>query len=244
MKGNPFVSKVDHYRKVIIHKLKHLTFLDDRPVSLNDHRCADAYIRGGVEAEKEERKKIETETRAKGERNMDAWKAMQAQAKERREAQRGGESISETPSNDQEKNEANTVANPSSLSSSLPSSQSTSSISSSTSDILPAEKRNFVSYKSFSDRKFRDHEGIQVNADKLSTYLSSSPLPSQQGKKREEEEEDFEWNSSSDSLLLQLCEEHGFNFHAVSGAISQNVGERITESECRLRFAEIDADFE
>jgi len=37
---NPIVNEVDHYRKYLIHKLKNLSFLDDKPVSAEDKRFA------------------------------------------------------------------------------------------------------------------------------------------------------------------------------------------------------------
>ena len=45
----------------MIYKLKSLNYLDDRPVSVEDRRRAEAFAKGGIEAEREELKKIRKE---------------------------------------------------------------------------------------------------------------------------------------------------------------------------------------
>ena len=61
MKGNKFLNDMDFYRKHTISVIRTLTFLDDRPVFENERRLNDAWIRGGQQAEQQERKKIEQE---------------------------------------------------------------------------------------------------------------------------------------------------------------------------------------
>ena len=56
--GNPFVKKIKYYKKHIIHELPKLNYLDDRPVFEEDKRYAEAYFRGGIEEERNERKKV------------------------------------------------------------------------------------------------------------------------------------------------------------------------------------------
>jgi len=50
-----------NYRKTLIHKLPKLKFLDDRPVFDDERRFAEAFMAGGIEAEREERKKYKKE---------------------------------------------------------------------------------------------------------------------------------------------------------------------------------------
>ncbi|CAB4000326.1 Dynein assembly factor 1, axonemal [Paramuricea clavata] len=53
--GNPVIKKIKHYRKQMILKVKNLKYLDDRPVFPKERACTEAWERGGIEAEKEER---------------------------------------------------------------------------------------------------------------------------------------------------------------------------------------------
>ncbi|KAL2645497.1 hypothetical protein R1flu_013084 [Riccia fluitans] len=53
--GNPFISRMPHYRKNIIGNLKKLTHLDDRPVFWDERLYAEAWVRGGQDAETAER---------------------------------------------------------------------------------------------------------------------------------------------------------------------------------------------
>ena len=43
LKGNPVVTKIRHYRKVVIAAIPTLTYLDDRPIFDNERRCAEAW---------------------------------------------------------------------------------------------------------------------------------------------------------------------------------------------------------
>lgn len=77
-KGN----KIPGYRKTIIAKIKSLTYLDDRPVFPEDRRHAEAYHRGGIEAEREERDIIRKEKDEKHHKNHVAFKEMMRKARE------------------------------------------------------------------------------------------------------------------------------------------------------------------
>jgi hypothetical protein len=55
--GNPLVRKVPNYRKTYICAIGNLKYLDDRPVFDKDRACAEAWQRGGREAEIEERQR-------------------------------------------------------------------------------------------------------------------------------------------------------------------------------------------
>ena len=59
--NNKFNNKMKAYRKQMIFKLPNLRFLDDRPVFPEDRRKAEAYMTGGIEAERAEAKKIKQE---------------------------------------------------------------------------------------------------------------------------------------------------------------------------------------
>ena len=58
LQNNPVIKNITNYRKTVISKIPTLTYLDDRPVFKEDRRNAEAFARGGLEAEREERAKI------------------------------------------------------------------------------------------------------------------------------------------------------------------------------------------
>jgi len=82
--NNPVVKKIKNYRKTVTAKLPKLTYLDDRPVFVEDRRNAEAFARGGIEEERKEREKIKQENNEREERNRQAFKDMIAKAKEER----------------------------------------------------------------------------------------------------------------------------------------------------------------
>lgn len=57
LKGNPIVSSIRNYRKSIIAALPGLTYLDDRPVFELERKCAEGWVTGGLEGEREARRK-------------------------------------------------------------------------------------------------------------------------------------------------------------------------------------------
>ena len=61
LKGNDIVRLINNYRRTIIVKLKHLTYLDDRPVREEDRIGAKAYLEGGYAAEQKAREKYRNE---------------------------------------------------------------------------------------------------------------------------------------------------------------------------------------
>jgi len=71
--GNGFCRKIPNYRKVIIAKLPGLNYLDDRPVFPEDRRFAEAFYKGGLDAEREERKKFKEEEAEKHLKNHNAF---------------------------------------------------------------------------------------------------------------------------------------------------------------------------
>lgn len=73
LKGNPVVKMIPHYRKTVIAHLPNLKYLDDRPVFKDDRRLAEAFVRGGLDAERAERIEIREEKDRDHKRNMDAF---------------------------------------------------------------------------------------------------------------------------------------------------------------------------
>ncbi|KAK3907891.1 Dynein assembly factor 1, axonemal [Frankliniella fusca] len=57
--GNPVIKSIPHYRKTVTLACKHLTYLDARPVFEKDRRCAEAWEKGGMEAERAMRKELQ-----------------------------------------------------------------------------------------------------------------------------------------------------------------------------------------
>ncbi|GBP89162.1 Dynein assembly factor 1, axonemal homolog [Eumeta japonica] len=56
--GNPLVRQVPAYRKTMTLRLSQLLNLDHRPVFPRDRACAEAWLRGGIEEEIAERKRL------------------------------------------------------------------------------------------------------------------------------------------------------------------------------------------
>ena len=82
LQNNKVVPKVSNYRKTIIYKLPQLRFLDDRPVFEEDRRKAEAFARGGLDAEREEIRKIRKEKEDKHWANHEAFQLMIKNARE------------------------------------------------------------------------------------------------------------------------------------------------------------------
>jgi dynein axonemal assembly factor 1 len=72
LQGNPVIQKVENYRKTLVSRIKTLKHLDDRPVFQAERRTAEAWARGGREAEAEERKLITQEEEERDRRNFEA----------------------------------------------------------------------------------------------------------------------------------------------------------------------------
>ncbi|XP_030675273.1 dynein assembly factor 1, axonemal [Nomascus leucogenys] len=95
--GNPVIRHIPNYRRTVTVRLKHLTYLDDRPVFPKDRACAEAWARGGYAAEKEERQQWESRERKKITDSIEALAMIKRRAEERRrqrESQERGEMTS------------------------------------------------------------------------------------------------------------------------------------------------------
>jgi len=80
--GNKFQNNISHYRKKVIVALPNLKYLDDRPVFDEDRRRAEAFARGGMDAEREEMKKIKKEKEDKHWANHEAFQLMIQKARD------------------------------------------------------------------------------------------------------------------------------------------------------------------
>jgi dynein assembly factor 1, axonemal len=59
--NNDVTKNIKNYRKTMIVKLPNLKYLDDKPVFPEERRFAEAFATGGLELEREERKKYKQE---------------------------------------------------------------------------------------------------------------------------------------------------------------------------------------
>ena len=74
--GNDVCKKIQNYRKKIIASIPTLKYLDDRPVFEEDRRFAEAFMRGGIEEERAERRRWNQEKEDRWRRNHEAFRQM------------------------------------------------------------------------------------------------------------------------------------------------------------------------
>jgi hypothetical protein len=86
--GQDLPRKVKNYRKMMVCHLPKLTYMDERPIFPQERRTAEAWARGGADAEKEELGKIRQEKvdeLTSCLRNQEAMKSANKEIKEKRE---------------------------------------------------------------------------------------------------------------------------------------------------------------
>jgi hypothetical protein len=84
LRGNPCVEQVESYRKSLVARLPHLSFLDDRPVFPAERRAAEAWLAGGAAGEQAARAEMRAEEQAAALRQHEGFEALIREA--RREA--------------------------------------------------------------------------------------------------------------------------------------------------------------
>ena len=76
LQNNEVTKNIKNYRKTLIVKLPNLKYLDDRPVFPEERRFAEAFHKGGIELEREERAKYKKEQEDEHLRNHYAFRDM------------------------------------------------------------------------------------------------------------------------------------------------------------------------
>ncbi|TPX68576.1 hypothetical protein SpCBS45565_g03066 [Spizellomyces sp. 'palustris'] len=89
--SNPVTSKIPNYRRTLISRIRTLTYLNDRPVFDKERLAVEAWARGGIEAEREERRRQKDEEKKEHERSFEALRKLQDDARARRRERYGEE---------------------------------------------------------------------------------------------------------------------------------------------------------
>lgn len=102
--GNPICGKIRFYRKTLTINISSLTYLDDRPVFPRDRALAEAWGRGGTEAEAEERTKWANKERLKMESSIHYLRQLRENAIKKRQEERvaNGENENESSADEKE----------------------------------------------------------------------------------------------------------------------------------------------
>jgi dynein assembly factor 1 len=82
LSGNPCVRTIPNYRKTVISRLPSLLYLDEKPVFADERRLVTAWARGGVEAERAEKKTMKDEEQEAIRRRLDDFRELTRRARE------------------------------------------------------------------------------------------------------------------------------------------------------------------
>jgi dynein assembly factor 1 len=82
--GNPCVRTIKNYRKTVVSRIPALMYLDEKPVFADERRLVNAWAAGGLEAEREEKKKMREEEQAAIQRRLEEFRELQRRAREAR----------------------------------------------------------------------------------------------------------------------------------------------------------------
>ncbi|KAI9344318.1 hypothetical protein BDR26DRAFT_835765 [Obelidium mucronatum] len=82
--SNPVIPKIPNYRRTMVSRLKKLAYLDDRPIFEKERLATEAWALGGLDAEREERMRQREEERKEHDRNFEALKKLQEEARAKR----------------------------------------------------------------------------------------------------------------------------------------------------------------
>ncbi|KAI4836320.1 leucine-rich repeat protein [Plasmodium brasilianum] len=69
--NNPILVKYKNYRKLFVYTLNRLTFLDYKPIKMEERRCVEAFFEGGLAKEMEEMEKIKKEKKTQHENSIE-----------------------------------------------------------------------------------------------------------------------------------------------------------------------------
>ncbi|KAJ1567348.1 Dynein assembly factor 1, axonemal, partial [Nowakowskiella sp. JEL0078] len=95
--SNPVIQMIENYRRTLVSKIKTLTYLDDRPVFDNERLAVEAWVIGGIEGERAERTRQREEQKAEQDRNFEALRKIQEDARQRRIEKYGPDKEPEFP---------------------------------------------------------------------------------------------------------------------------------------------------
>jgi dynein assembly factor 1 len=78
LQGNPVVSKIPNYRRTVIARCKALTYLDDRPIFEEERLAVESWRIGGLDAEREERRRQRQDKEEAQRRSIEYMKGITA----------------------------------------------------------------------------------------------------------------------------------------------------------------------
>ncbi len=81
--GNPAVNQIRYYRKKLIGTLEQISYLDNKSISGSERRFAEAFVKGGQQAEDAERAKYTTEQQAKRNQEKESQRGYYMKVNER-----------------------------------------------------------------------------------------------------------------------------------------------------------------